>query len=294
VRDRLEAGLDAASMRGSRTLFTGALGTAVFCFLVALGARQVTSEGPARGMLTANLASITELDLVLAEHGEELKQAAHESDASTFELPGYPLPVLVTRDEVNSLSSEQLRALILARSAEIVYTDGLEVFDRTGNQSLDLLSGQGALRLVLGELNSDTHDTANVVALFFAAITASLTVLVVLANVGFIRLKALGVGLVLGSLPGLMLFGLLWFVASQLGSDDPFESDLGRAATSMLQVFARDFAIVGLLGGLVVVASPLFAWCERRWEGSGEKAAEDGAAEEAQAEGAPAETSTPA
>ncbi|MFN0096891.1 MAG: hypothetical protein ACKVVT_19195 [Dehalococcoidia bacterium] len=238
---------------GGRAAYTVALAVLVFLLIGAVSARQVTAERQARTILEAGIATVSEIDLVLAEHGPELRQLASISATDPFAVPGYPLPVFVGKAEVLRASDAELRQLILDRSTGLVYAEGLTAFDRTGDQSLDTFSSQGLLELLVGQLSKDTYDAAQLASLILVALVGIVTIVLVLRGEGFGRLRALGGALVFGGLPGAGLaFGGRW-VAQQLFGDDPFGNDLTAITDAVAGVPIRNYlAAVGL--GAVVLA----------------------------------------
>src|SRR5439155_12728297 len=114
------------------------------------------------------------------------------------------LDVYLSRDEVLTLSTPALRALILHRSSALVYARGLSAFDRTGGQSLSIFSSEGALQLLVGQLSADSHDHAGIAATVLAILTALAGIALVFKADGMRRVRALGEAAVPGGLLGIL------------------------------------------------------------------------------------------
>ncbi len=263
-RERRYGDFETHSHRQRIVFLTVAFGVVLFLFVLALSARQVTAPGSAQHVLEDGIASITEVDLVLAEQLPAIRQVAATSDQPALALPGYPLPVQLSRDEAANLSTEDLRAVVLARSAAIVYTTGLGAFDRTGHQSLSLLSAEGILRLATGQLSASNHSRATKATLVLGVLLASLATLLMVSRDGYQRLGVLGFGLLVGAVPGTLLFLLLRIGVGQVGGADPFISDLRAVAGALLLVVVRNFAITAVLGVVFAVSPWTLRLVERR------------------------------
>jgi hypothetical protein len=247
VRERLER----QAVReddGGQAAYTVALSVLVFLLIAALSTRQVTAEPQARTLLEAGIATVAEIDLVLAEHGADLKALAASSTADPFEVPGYPLPVFVGKAEVANSDTAELRALILERSSALVYAVGLAAFDRTGDQSLGTFSSEGRLDLLVSWLSADTYDAASLVSVILAGLVGIVTVVLVLRGEGFGRTRALGVALIFAAVPGVALaWGSRW-VAQQFWASDPFGDDLTAITDAVSGVPIRNYLTAGALG----------------------------------------------
>ena len=253
ARDRLRFQTAEAAGASSRALYTASLGIVVFLFVLALSLRQVTSPGTAERVLQAGLGSLTEVDTVLAEHGAELRQAATTGTSETIQVPGYPLRVLVTRDEALKADATQLRAVVLQRAAAAVYEDGLGTFDRTGRQDLGLLSSQASLRFTLGQLTAENHDRATIATVILLLPLVGLAIATLLAQRGFARLRALGIAFLGGAVPGVVLFAAIRFLWGRYGGADAFRADIRTIAVALADVPLKNFGVVAVLGLVLVV-----------------------------------------
>lgn len=263
ARDRIYH--DATSGRdGRRGLAVITLLVSVFLLVGAVSARQVTAPGPARDILESGIAVTTEIDRVIAEDHEALKELVRASSANTFAIPDYPLDVVLTRDEILNSSDAELERLVLERSSGLVYGSGLEAFDRTGDQSFGRFSSQGLLELAVGQISESNHDRANLLSLAFMLAVAATGCFVLLTGHGWGRLKGLGLGVLGGALPGLLLFGFAWFMVGAIGGSDPFVEELRDITRTTLSAPLRNYIVTLILGVALLALGIVFGMLDSR------------------------------
>ncbi len=256
-----------SSEDGGRAGYTVALAIVVFLLVGALSARQVTSETRARAILAAGISTVTEIDLVLAEHESDLRLLAASSPTDPFLVPGYPLGVFVSKAEVQRSSTAELRQIIVDRSTGIVYAEGLAAFDRTGDQSLDTFPTQGLLEFFVGQLSKETHQRASIAALVLTAVGGLLGIGLILKGEGFGRIRAAGGAIMVGSGFGAALaWGFRWLVSQAFGAD-PFGEDLMAITEAVCGVPIRNYLTMAGLGAalfaLGVASPPVAAMLDR-------------------------------
>jgi hypothetical protein len=247
---------------GGTTLLAVFLAFVILLLTASLSVRQATEPRPAQRVLEAGIASLTDIDLLLAEHGNDLKHEAESGTAATFNLPGYPIDVFLSRDEVIQRSIPELRSLILARSAGAVYAEGLSAFDRTGHQSLSLFSAQGALDFAVGHVSRETNSAAGTASIVLALVTGALALALVMRVTGYRRFRTLGLAVVAGALPGLLLVLAVRFAANNIGHNDPFMAQLRLIVTTLLAVPMRNYLVVAVLGAVIAALAPVFSLIE--------------------------------
>jgi hypothetical protein len=237
-----------------RALLVGALALSVALFVAALSARQVSQEEEALPILESSIEALTDADqLVASQHGS-LRTLAN-SGGETITVPGFPVEVALTVEEVNTLGAGELSDLLRQRAARIVYDEGMGAFDTTGNQDDGLFSAQGVVRRISDRLTEDASATASTATTVLLVVTAALAVAVVLVYREDRRLRALGIGVLVGGLAGLAICLLIAAVASQAGGDDPFVEDVKDILDEVLAVPRRNFLIVSFLGVLITAVS---------------------------------------
>ncbi|MGI8925032.1 MAG: hypothetical protein ACR2HN_00115 [Tepidiformaceae bacterium] len=242
---------------GGARLLVIALSVASFLLVAAVSASQVTRPREAANLIEAGIAATTEPELFLAEHESELRTLAQSSDSPSVTLPGYPLEVFLSRDEALNLTIGELSDLIIQRAAAVVYEDGVEAFDRTGEQSVGTFSSQGLLRALLERLSQRTHDRAAVASFVLALVVALAACGVLLFLPGWRRLRMLGLAIAAAGAGGLVVTGALLLLLRATGGDDPFAADLREILTTVLAAPLRNYLVVFLLGAAITAAGIL-------------------------------------
>jgi hypothetical protein len=228
---------------------------ALLALLVALNLLQLTAPGPAHRALRRAVASLTEIDSLLAVHGAALLQQADASPGEPLSLPDYPLDVTVSPEEAQRPAAE-VRDLLLERSAEQVYREGSAAFREEG-QSGDAprLSVQRAVRTGLGFLTAGNHDALRWTTVMLAAICGALSGSLLFITRNYGRLIALGGAVAAGSLLFLLLAAAVRLVLSLAGwgTDDYITVQLLDLAKEAAWLPIRNgFAFSGL--GLALLA----------------------------------------
>lgn len=263
LRDRVY-GQATVTHEGRRSLVGSLFAISVFLLLVSFSVRQVTAPGNATGILQSGIAVVTDVNQLVADDAPRARELARNSDDQVFALPGYPLDIALSRSELLDLDNGQLTDLLLQRSAALVYADGLRAFDRTGEQSFNRFSSQGLIELAVAQVSQSTHDRATIASLIFALAAAAFGALLTASAEGWGRLRGLGLATVVGAVPGVLLFGALYWIVGRLGGGDPFESDLREITRSVFQVPLRNFFVVTITGAVIVAGSFGFSVLDRR------------------------------
>ena len=155
-------------------------------------------------------------------------------------MPGYPLPVTLSRVEALTADTATIRALVLDRSAKLVYATGLDAFDETGEQSADLFSISTVIRELVGFLTGDVHARARWVALVGLIVATVLGAATLALNRGFSRFTSFGLAVLLASAPGYFLARGGSYLIDRFGSSDAFVIDLQSTVQAMLDVPERN------------------------------------------------------
>lgn len=266
VRDRLY-GHATSSSEGRRNFVAVVLAVSIFVLTVSISCRQATAPGQARNILEAGLVSLTDVDQMLADEGPAIRQAALESEDEQFILPGYPIDIVLTREEVLSSNDDQLREMILERSSALLYAQGIEAFDETGNQDLRRFSIQGALEYGVGQVSEETHDRATLIAIIAIIVSAGAAAIVAATGSGWGRMRALGFAAIAGAIPVVVAFFLLRLMVGAVGGDDPFISGYRDITNAALGVPLRNGLIVLAAGTAIVLAAVVLSRIERMTSG---------------------------
>lgn len=254
---------EATSGDGRRSLVGALFAVSLFLLILSLSARQVTAPSNATLMLESGIAVLTDIERLVEDEAPLLRERAAQPEDEVFAIPGYPLAVAVDRDELE-LSDGELIDTVLARSAALVYVEGMSAFDTTGEQSLDRLSAEGLLEFAVSRVSQSTHDRASLGAAVFAVTTAALGILFLVTSTGWGRLRGLGFATAAGALPGLILFGFFSWVVGQLGGDDVFVADLREITRAGIRVPFRNFGIVFISGVAMAAAGMALSLAESR------------------------------
>ena len=236
--------------------YTAALALLVFLLVGAVSVRQTTSQSAARHLIEEGIASLTDIDGLIAEQRPQLQQVVAGGNQASLTLPGYPLDIRFTRDEVLNWPDAQFRQLVLERSSAAIYVNGLSAFDQQGKQSISLFSTQGALESLVGWLSEDTYSAANAAAVILALLVAGLGFATVVRNHGFARVRAPGAACLIGGLAGYVLVSAVAWALGRLWGGDPFSNDLHTLIAKLTDVPRRNYLVTSLLGaGLLAIGA---------------------------------------
>ena len=266
ARERVFGKAYANAEGGGAGLAGGLFAIALLLFVASFSAYEITRPTRAASILEVGIASLTDVDQVLVESLPLLREEAAATSEPTVTMPNYPLRVLLTPAEVLSGDAASIRALLLERSAALVYADGLDAFDRTGQQSVGILSLSGLVEPIVGLLTDETHSRARWAAVTTFIIATLMGAATLALNRGFARFRAFGVAALLAAGPGFLVAWGAGFVLSRFSSDDAFERDLRLIFEGMLDVPQRNFLIVGILGLAVAAVGWLLGMAADRLE----------------------------
>jgi len=226
------------------------LAMALLALLFALNLLQLTAPGPANRVLRRAVASLTEIDSLLAVHGATLRQQADASPDEPVSLLDYPLDVSLSAQEARRTPAE-VRDLLLGRSAEQVYQEGSAAFREEGQSGGgSRLSAEGAVRTGLGLLTAGNHDALRLTTVVLAVLCGGLGGALVLLTRGYDRLVALGAVVAAASLAFLLLVAAarLALGLAALATDDYIADQLLDLAGEVAWAPARNGILLAGLG----------------------------------------------
>lgn len=216
--------------------------------MLSLTATQLTAAGTAHKALRRTVASLTEIDGLLAQENPLLVAANGDEAASAqVRLAKFPIDIPLSAHETEGLSTPELRNLVLDRSADEVYAKGFSAFrESTGQASsnIQLLSPPGAVRYTAGFLTAHDHDVARLVTAILVAAAALLALLLVLLSRGYGRLTSIGAAVLASALPFLVFWVTVRFIL-RLASQE--ESDY---VTAQLYALGKDVAWLPIRNGI--------------------------------------------
>lgn len=257
-----------------RNVFKWAFGVLLAITLVALLAAlalaQLTAEGPAKRLLRRSVASLTEIDTLLDRGYEDLRQEAETAGDDPLRLKDFPVQVTLSAEEVRDLSQAELRALLLDRSANTLYQEGMSAFrekgEGLGEEDIAFFSTQGAVRYSLGFLRERIHDGLRVAVLALAGASLALAVGLALLGRGFGRLASVGAATCAAALPVLVAalairFGLR--LASE-GDNEYLAGELLDIGEEVAWIPIRDSIFLTVMGLAYLAAGTALAlWADR-------------------------------
>jgi hypothetical protein len=230
--------------------------------LAALQVYQVTAEGPAKQTLRRSLAAITELDTLLERDYDAMQERTQAADDDEIvALTGYPIGIELTAGDVRGVSREDVRRLILERSAERMYSSGTDALrdPEEGQSAPGRFTAAGVVDRSLDLLRDGVHDAAGVATFLLAAFALALVATLAALSRGYGRIGSAGVVVLAASLPLLLaaLAARAWMSIS--GDDGDFlEHELLEAGKAMVWIPVRNGIAFTLLGAAFVAVALLF------------------------------------
>jgi hypothetical protein len=247
-------------LRGAlQWLFGSLLAVFLIGFFLAINGMQLTSSGTAQRILSRATADLTEIDALLPTIQADLVEAAEASEEDTVVVPHFPIAVELPREEAATISTAELRSLLLSEAAEAIYKDGMSVWalaDPEAEQHIDILSPEGGVHRGLGFLSDDNHQALRIAAIVLGLLSLALAGLFLISTQGMGRIVALGAALLGAAVPSLLGAVAVRF-AFRTASEDQEDYllmrllDLGNDAAWLT---LRNYTILTLVGlGLVLV-----------------------------------------
>ncbi len=227
--------------------------------LVVLAFANVTAEGPSERTLAHSIAILTEIDAFLDEHYAVIQAEAAETNETSITVRDFPVPVVLTKSEVEELDRTQLRGLIISRAAGTVHEEGMDAFRGDTADEVDSLSTQGAVRTGLDLFRPTPHRVFVGLTIALSIIAALLAVALALSTHGWMRLAALSASVLMGSVPFLVLAIAVRFalrVAAD-GSDDYAAREFLHLTQELGWAAIRN-GIIFTVGSAVFLAIALF------------------------------------
>ena len=246
-------------LRGAfQWLFGTLFALSLIAFFLVINAMQLTSPGTAQRILSRAVADLTEIDASLPTIQADLAETAQASEEATVTVPHFPMAVEVSREEATTISTAELRSLLLSEAAEAIYKDGMSVWaeaDPEAKQNIDLLSPEGGVQRGLGLLSDDNHHALRIAAIVLGLISFILGGLVFVSTKGMGRVVALGAGLLGAAVPSLtaaVAVRFAFFTASE-DQNDYLIARLLELGNDASWLALRNYTILTLVGLWLVV-----------------------------------------
>jgi hypothetical protein len=254
--DRRSDGDDTRVVRNiGKWMAAFALFLVLLATLVSLQAFQLTAEGPSLQTLRRTIAVTTEIDALIDRNYDDLQRRAEASDAGdVLILRDYPIDVPLTREEALGASPDELRELLLSRSAALMYEDGTGVLrDADGSGRPGRFNAAGLIDSFLDVQRDGTHTAFGVTTIVLAALSALLAMTLAALCRGFGRLAAIGAVTVAASLP-VLLFGLLGRASSPDSDTEYIERELIAIGESLAWIPIRNGLAFVAFGAILLIA----------------------------------------
>ena len=222
-----------------------------------LSVEQVASERAALPSLERLTVTLTDVDALIALHGDEVRAQATALEPQ-LTLPAYPLPDVQVALDVGAPSgvfdAAAFRRALLERSARDLYLRGAGAFAADADTGADFGDSAG-VRLLLAVLSASTHDRATMLLWVMTAVT--LVALGITARRGGVRHGPTHAGLTLVAAAALAAAAALltWAAGAILGIGpagvvgDAYDDIAG----ALVRVPLRNAAILAVLGVLIAV-----------------------------------------
>lgn len=234
---------------------------------------QVTEQAPAETLLARAMVPLSQIDELLASpYYEELQgQADAAFEANETLIPArLPVAIQLEPEEVLDTSVEELRSIILQRSAARLYEEGIDAFLVEGGTRADVdrFSPGGTVDMGFGNLTRDAHENAEAY-LQIVAIAAVVSLgLFVLLGRGFGRVTLLGVAILLASLISIGgLFAIRALLRTLTSADgDPFIEGLNNVMSDGVALPIQNFITFAGLGLGIVLLGAIVTLVSRRFD----------------------------
>jgi hypothetical protein len=241
-------------------------------FFFSLAAVQVTSEDTGQRIHRRAAAELTDIDAVLPSIETSLSEAATTGDSDTILVPGFPIPVELTREEASSLRGDDLKQRLLRDSGTLLYRDGMSVWangDPQGEQEIDNVSSAAAVYRSLDLIRDSTHDYLVVLAVLPGILTVILAgVLLWSIRSGFMRLLAVGVALLVASMPALAAAVAVRFALKTAQADgDTFVEGMLELGAEVMWLPIRLYLALSMVGFATIGIASVGMWLESRTPG---------------------------
>lgn len=253
---------DQTSGAGPAWWFGGLLVIVGMLFLAALSLAQLSSRTVAMPAIERGVASLTEIDALLAIHEEELCRLA--ATEAPIQVPGFPVQgidvrVSDIRCTDGTLDRESLRALLLSKSADAVYLRGADAFqdDPDAAEETSILSASGGIRATLDSVGASMHDRTTAATWVLGGMSALLLLAMLLLGRGVRRFAGLGLVLVIAAAPMLLGSLILWVVLGTMDSGDGLTAQFAQITRSLLGVPIRNGLCVAVAGVALIVPALL-------------------------------------
>ena len=252
----------------SRWVIAAFLALTLAAFFFFLTAFQVSSDDTAHPILRRGIAITTDIDAILPQVTTDLHAAAQSIDQDPIRVPNFPVPVEIPKGEAVRIEGEELRQLLLDRSADRLYDDGMSAWaqsDTQSNQNIARFSTAGGLHRAFGLVTQKWNTIFLIAAALFGFLSLVLAAVLSLNLKSYVRLLALGAATATAAVISLSAAVAVRFALRTAETEaDPFEKELIDLGVEVVWLFIRNYLILSLLGFAVIAVAAFFVWWDSR------------------------------
>jgi hypothetical protein len=249
----------------ARWLITALLALALALWLGVLANAQATSDEAAQPALERAIASLTEIDALMAIHDDDL--ATTDGD---IELPGFPVDVRADAAAVQTsngaIDPVRLRAELLQAAAAQARSEGIAAFHDPEGTPIDTTatSSAGLMRRLVDELRVSRHDRWAGLTAPLLVVVAMLVLVLVWLGRGATRLvhfgvAALAAGVIVVAVAMALRLGLAF-----VGGDDPVGDEARAIIDDLVGAHLRNGFVAVIAGLVLFVPAIALRWFEDR------------------------------
>ena len=250
-------------------LLAVAVAISATAFILAIAGIQMTSEDTGRRIQRRAAAALTDIDAILPSVEVQLAETEAPTGGDTVLVPGFPIPVLLTREEAATLRGAELQRRLLDESGKRLYEDGMSAWakgDPAGHQEIDRVSSSAAVYRSLNLVRDSTYTYLVILAALLGVLTFILgLVLLLTIRTGFMRLLAVGVLLLAASMPALAAAVALRFAFKTAQTDgDSFVEAMLQLGVDTMWLPIRMYLALSMVGFATIGVASLGLWLDSR------------------------------
>ena len=213
-------------------------------------ALHLTSPKVALAMQTELIRTVIEVDQLIDGNISEI--TSNELNVL------YPLPnIAVSKSEFEQLDSDQLRKILLERSAFDLYTNGVSVFSEN-NRTIEtkFFSGAGGVKLFIDLLTYKQHHNLSNYESNLVMLVCASTFLILLLGRGTKKFWSLGISALIASLLVLIAtLAIKYLLAALLSNQLALTNDIQEIVNILFKAPVQNTITLGLAGMILLTLS---------------------------------------
>ena len=259
TRSQLQRKNDKTTGRTGGIVLGAFCAIALFLSVFSFSFSQVSEPDRVKYYIGLGVAALTEIEQHLANELPDLREIVSASDETSFLLPNFPLDIPLSRNEIFTSSSDEVRELVLVRAGSLIYEEGLIAFDRTGQQDFGYFSLAFVVQqaLVLGDAENYMLSSIFALVTFIVAMFAGIGAVV--SARGYYRFRNIGLAALFSAIPALLIILVVIFVVRSFVDADLFAQDMLSIFENIMAIFLRNFLVVAFFGCFCIFMSWVFS-----------------------------------